>query len=120
MAYEEWSTVPHGSTYWLVIVRNLRTGRVLHKVPTGIAGPGTVEVLGDGFTTAIVVKPDGAVAWILESGASRPIEYQVHAVDAKGERTLASGSGIEPSSLALAGSTLYWTQDGQSFSATLN
>jgi hypothetical protein len=37
-----------------------------------------------------------------------------------GIRTLASGPTVAPSSLALAGSTLYWTQEGKPFSAVLN
>jgi len=104
---------------YVVIVRNLRTGRIIRRVPTGTpvtAKPGWV---GIGPTTAIVVKPDGAVAWIVETGY--PTEYQVHAVDKSGSsRTLAAGADIDPFSLALAGSTLYWTENGQPMSAPLN
>jgi hypothetical protein len=65
---------------------------------------------------AIVVKSDGSVAWIVESSS----EYQVRAVDKSGSRVLSSGTNIDPHSLALAGSTLYWTQGGKPKSAMLN
>lgn len=104
---------------WYVVVRSLQTGRVLRKVPTGAKEKDHPKFVGDGQTTAIVVKADGAVAWITDTVQSEN-RYQVHALDETGERTLAVGSNIDPNSLALAGSTLYWTQGGKSFSTTLN
>ncbi len=104
---------------WHVIVRNLRTGRVLHRVATGARERDHPKLVGDGSATAIVVKADGAVAWITDT-VQNENRYQVHALDETGERTLAVGSNIDPNSLALAGSTLYWTQGGKSFSAPLN
>jgi hypothetical protein len=105
-----------GSTSYLVIVRDLRNGRVLHDVPTGTSNPPYPTLVGDGPTTAIVVKSDGAVAWIVEN----LLKYEVHALDKTGNRVLASGSDIEPHSLALAGSTLYWMQGGKPMSAVLH
>jgi hypothetical protein len=67
----------------------------------------------------IVVKNDGAVAWINDT-VQEENRFEVHAFDATGERVLAVGSNIAPESLALAGSTLYWTQGGKPFSATLH
>jgi hypothetical protein len=102
----------------LVVVRDLRSGRVLHKVPTGtpsVPGPG----IGLGPALSLVVKSDGAVAWIARAGP-RTGYYQVHALDGSGDRLLATGQSIDPNSLALAGSTLYWTQEGKPFSAALN
>lgn len=130
VAYEVSSSVTPGGvtspfaegeeSEWHVVVVNLRNGRVLHKVPTGKSrrhpGPGRI---GAGQTTAIVVKSDGAVAWI-NNTVQKENKFEVHALDATGERVLAVGSNIAPKSLALAGSTLYWTQGGKSFSATLN
>jgi hypothetical protein len=104
---------------WHVVVRDLRTGRVLHRVATGSRERDHPKLVGDGSATAIVVKVDGAVAWITDT-VQNENRYQVHALDKTGERTLAVGSNIDPHSLALAGSTLYWTQDGKSFSAPLN
>jgi hypothetical protein len=102
----------------LVIVQNLRTGQTLRRLPSDVLGPGRA-----GPVMMIVVKSNGSVAWIVQdSGAttSRPAEYEVHAADASGERVLASGPGIEPSSLALAGSTVYWMQEGHPASALLS
>jgi hypothetical protein len=96
-------------------VRNLRTGKLIHRMPNGSpAKPGDV---GLGDTTAIVVKSDGSVAWIVGTGDGA----QVRSADKTGEHLLAAASpAIEPNSLALAGSTLYWTQGGKPMSAALN
>jgi len=122
VAYEEVNVtgVARGGSEWWVVVRDLLTGRVLHRVPTGIPdAPNTLHLVGDGFAVAIVVKSDGAVAWIVQSGVD-PSGYEVQAVDKTGSRLLASGPEIDPHSLALAGSTLYWLQGGKPVSAVLN
>jgi hypothetical protein len=116
----EWSSsFPAIGTEWLVEVEDLRTGRVLYSVPTGVAYPPRPKAVGDGPTTSIVLKSDGAVAWIVDTVRANDM-YQVHAVDRSGSRLLASGSDINPHSLALAGSTLYWTQGGKPYSAMLD
>ena len=48
---------------WYVVVRNLRTGRVLHRIPTGMNEKDHPKFVGDGPTSAIIVRADGAVAW---------------------------------------------------------
>jgi hypothetical protein len=124
---------PPGVTEWKVVVENLRNGRMLHEVPTGTASapamtsaPGGIRnprYVGIGPVVSLVVKSDGAVAWIVENEIPArhvPAEYEVHAVDKTGSRLLASGAEIDPHSLALAGSTLYWTQGGKPMSAALN
>jgi hypothetical protein len=71
---------------------------------------------------SIVVKPDGAFAWIAASninGETGFHEEWVYAHDHAGTRLLAHGSDIDYWSLARAKSTVYWTQGGQPFSATL-
>jgi hypothetical protein len=90
---------------------------LLHRLPTGT--PVAPEQVGGGEAAAIVVKNDGAVAWILQTHWA-PAEYEVHAVDKSGRRLLAQGHDIGPGSLALAGSTLYWTQGNKPFSSLLN
>jgi len=90
---------------WLVVVRDLRSGRLLRRLSTG-----------GGFAKKIVVTPSGTVAWTVEAGLH---EYEVHAVDATGSRVVSSGTDVAPRSLALAGNTLYWTQSGKAFSAPL-
>lgn len=98
-----------------VVVRDLRTGRVLHSASVESPEPAEANVQ----TTAIVVKADGAVAWIVETPKSAA-EFQLHALDSSGSRLVASGSDIAPGSLALAGNTLYWTQGARAMSTTLN
>jgi hypothetical protein len=124
IAYERSSTINGGRSSWLVIVRDLRSGRVLREVPTGTALSRNPSLVGAGFTTAIVVKSDGAVAWIVEkllrSGGKLVLGFEVHAVDSTGSRVLASGPEIERHSLALVGSTLYWMQGGKPMSAVLH
>lgn len=110
-----------GPPHWRIEVLSLLTGRKLHRLPTSTSPPGGE---GNGEATAIVVKSDGAVAWIAVNGwhpyVSGPNQYEVWAADQSGSRLLASGSDIGPSSLALAGSTLYWTQRGKAASTTLD
>lgn len=112
-----------GSASWLIVVRNLRTGRVLQNVPTGTRAMSLEGDTGIGRALAIVVKSDGAVAWIAEDdeqSAGGPTVYQVHALDKTGSRLLASGSDIRPNSLRLVDSTLSWRQGGKPMSAVLH
>lgn len=129
VAYEKHYVASHEpEDKWLVVVRNLRTGRILRRVPTGTPlHPGSTGV---GPVKTLVLKPDGSVAWIaydyersLYPTATSEAEvpyYDVYAADKSGTRLLASGFDVSPSSLALAGSTLYWTQGGKPFSTSLN
>ncbi len=100
-----------------VRVRNLRTGKVIHRVPTG--SPPQPGSIGIGSTTAIVVKRDGSVAWIVTC-VTQLGGFQVHSIDKTGSHVLAVSPEIAPNSLALAGSTLYWLQGGKPMSATLD
>jgi hypothetical protein len=98
--------------------------RTLRKEPTGVPAtlgsePEFEAIAGIGHTTSIAVKSDGSVAWIVNPNEASG-HYQVHAADTAGSRMLASGADIDPTSLALAGSTLYWTQGGRPQSALLN
>jgi hypothetical protein len=72
---------------------------------------------------AVVLKPDGAVAWITASWVNTETGFHqesVYADDNDGVRLLAHGSSIEDDSLALGGSTVYWLQGGIPYSAALN
>jgi hypothetical protein len=107
---------------WHVNVRNLRTGQMVHALPTGTADPRMRNLVGNGPTTQIVVKADGAVAWVVQTvgESGQPATYEVHAADRDGARLVASGPDIAPHSLASAKDTLYWTQGGKPASAKLN
>jgi len=119
VAYAKTVFYATGPSRRLVVVRDLRTGRVLHEVPDGTPVKPEPGSVGNGTVVALVVKSDGAVAWIVGTDAEEGV-YQVHALDESGSRVLATRDDIVPGSLALAGSTLYWTQGGQPRSATLN
>jgi hypothetical protein len=123
VAYEHYSFAEGlGGIRQGVVVEDLRTGVTLRDEATGkrkVPGGEPELEFGIGHTAAIVVKSDGSVAWILETSAQEDT-YQVHAADMTGSRLLASGPDIDPSSLALAGNTLYWMQGGKPFSAMLN
>ena len=103
---------------FVVVVRNLSNGRIVQKVPTGTPLKPTPGFVGVGETTAIIVKRNGAVAWITEVLGEGG--YQVHALDKTGNRVLASGRDIKPYALGLRGSELYWVEGGKRMSAVLN
>jgi hypothetical protein len=119
VAYERYYSAEGGPSEFEVIVRNLRTGQFLHKVPTGTRKVPNPEAIGIGGVVWMVVKPDGAVAWIAQTVAEEG-RFQLHAVDATGSRVLATGASIDPTSLALAGSTLYWRQASKTYSTELH
>ncbi|HEX3519597.1 MAG TPA: hypothetical protein VHT29_11255 [Solirubrobacteraceae bacterium] len=128
-------------TEYHVVVRDLRTGRVLHDIPTGVPlrAPKPHETkVGVGNLVALVVTGDGAAAWIAEDyGRSTSMSpgglfFDVYAVDSSGTRLLAAGTDIDPTSLALsagtmnltypqvvAGTTVYWTEAGKASSTPL-
>jgi hypothetical protein len=124
VAFEEFNTTNLVSYYRYeeeIVVRDLRDGRVLHRLATGTGNSPLERKHGDvgiGGVTRIVVKGDGAVAWIVAVDGLAS-EYQVHAVDSTGNHVLAVGPSIEPKSLRLNGSVLHWTQGGKRLSATL-
>lgn len=117
---------------WHVVVRNLLTGRVLRRVPTGgskltrgtstYTGPEPGDYVGVGPALDVMVENNGSVAWIVYNvrGVGMPRQYEVHVADHLGSHVVASSPDISPHSLALVGNTLYWTQGGKPFSATLN
>jgi len=134
---------------WFVVVRDLRTDRVLRKVPTGTPLRAEQGEVGVGRVQSMVVKRDGVVAWIAADNQRSPGErlvtppcellptgasicpgprakppfissYDVYASGRRGTRLLASGTDVAPHSLKLAASTLYWTQGGTPMSAPLD
>ncbi|HLY47973.1 MAG TPA: hypothetical protein VKR21_02155 [Solirubrobacteraceae bacterium] len=97
--------VDTGSTE--VVVRRLDDGRTLHtaSATTRSLGPESFQTVD-----ALVVKSDGAVAWIA-SGSSiirHNNEVEVDRIDRRGETTLDRGSGIGARSLRLRQSQLSW------------
>lgn len=108
---------------WYVEVWDLRDGRLLTRAPTGIPPVVEREYAGVGPVVGMVLRSDGGVAWIARdlwrSLVGMPSYYDVYAAEGPSVRQLAAGTDIDPSSLALAGATLYWVQDGVPVSAQL-
>jgi hypothetical protein len=119
VAYYDTFTGGYGSPGWdHLIVRGLPTGRVLHHLPSGPPPPRFPEPFGNGFgpVVAIVLKPDGSVAWI--NAIYHPTEYAVHVADRHGVRDLtAYEPSIAPSSLRSHGSTVSWQDHGRLITA---
>jgi hypothetical protein len=112
VAYEDFFNSQQQLSRWIVIVRDLRTGRVVHRLPSGRSAPPDV---GAGPVTDIALAADGSVAWIVATEQS----YEVHIFDRSGERVVAQGAQIAPASLALTGHTLYWTSSGAAFLSSI-
>ncbi len=112
-----------------ISVRNVRTGRVVFSSATGPpedignSPASAYESEGAGPVASLVLKADGAVAWIVSARTAQESttgKYQVYTLDRTGKHMVAFGDTIEPASLALAASTIYWTQDGIAHSASLD
>lgn len=101
-----------------VIVHDLRSGRRLRALAA------STKVLPESLEAvqSIVVKPDGAVAWISQTmsvigRASAALE--VHRADVRGTSLLDSGRSILARSLRLRGSRLTWRDGPTTRAATL-
>ncbi len=127
VAYESFLSNLTGGE-WFVVVRNLRSGRIIRHIPTGTSLKPMSET-GVGPVTDLVVKADGSVVWIADDIERRIVTnvpysetpyFDVYASDAAGTRLLAAGADIQSSSLALAGGTVYWSEAGRASSALVH
>jgi hypothetical protein len=100
-----------------VVVLRLSDGKQLSSDPatTGLVFPESYESIG-----SLVLRSDGAVAWISVTqsvvGGAAKIEVQK---DDHGQRLLDSGAAIKPGSLVLHGSMLSWKHGRATRNATL-
>jgi len=71
---------------------------------------------------AMAITRGGTLAWIGSASAiGMPTAiYEVRTLRARADRLLARGSGIDPHSLALSGTTLRWRAGGRAYSAVLS
>lgn len=127
VAFDEFSSVnalppaERGFRRDLVVVRDLRTGRTLHRIPSGVPESGEVGV-GVGYVARLVLKDDGAAAWTAYDEERSTVGHDfidVEVVDASGTRLVESGFTIDPRSLRLTGSKLTWLEGSESRSTTL-
>ncbi len=115
-----------GSSYAVFVV-DLKRRRTIGAFATGQPSPtqtqaaGTEGLDGVGPTTGLVVSPTGSVAWIVhDNQAPDPPTYQVWKADRGSAKTmLAAGNDIDPSSLALGGTRVYWSQGGAAHASSL-
>jgi hypothetical protein len=100
-----------------VVVRSLSSGRTVRTAPATSAP----LVEQEGGLHSLVVKTDGAVAWIAieQSLGNHQRVLQVFRDDRRGVKLLDSGLEVAPTSLKLHGSRLTWRHAGQLRSATL-
>src|SRR5205807_607519 len=100
-----------------VVVRRLSDGRQLRLLPatTGQLAPESYQLVG-----SVVVKSDGAVAWIAAANSvvRQSGSVEVHRADRRGHAALDSGPSIEAGSLRLRGSTLTWRHGAATKSAS--
>ncbi len=109
-----------------IVVRSIATDRVLHDVTLAVESSRQVLVeLAQPLR--ILVKSDGAVAWIQQEsfgrhdgGTAPPTAYDVYAVDRHGFRPLSTDLPTQPLMMKLVGSTLSWTQGKTRESAVLD
>jgi hypothetical protein len=109
--------VDTGST--AVVVRRLSDGRQLHSAAaTSPPGAESYQSLG-----SLVLKGDGAVAWIGVGHSivgHGPEVIEVRRLDRAGEALLDSGGAVASHSLRLHRSTLSWTHGGETRRARLH
>jgi hypothetical protein len=119
LAVDLLSCGPGGSVSTLD-VRRTRDGRRIRRVRAVPAPP----FMPGAFmrVTDLVLRGDGALAWIVEIRDTETASprYQVRtSLRGTGSTLVAEGADIASGSLALGGSTLYWTQAGVPQSTSL-
>jgi hypothetical protein len=102
-----------------VVVRRLTDGATLEELPaSGVVGPESFQSV-----ESIVVKVDGAVAWIGSDTSiisHRGPRIEVRAASGSSNSLLDSGPRIDPRSLRLHASTLSWRDGAVTRHATLH
>jgi hypothetical protein len=106
---------------WRILVRDLRSGKTVHRVPTGTQTTPEPRTVGVGPTTSIAVDKRGGVAWIARV-VQAPVfaAYEVHLLIGDTETVLASGGDIDPKLLSIEGGQVGWRQGGVAKSAPLS
>lgn len=97
---------------YTVIVRDAATGRTLTSAPTGqLVNPDGPDS-GIGPTTALALRRDGAVAWIVRDETAADTQHEVWVGQGRARTRLARAPDIAPQSLRLSKQRVCWTQGG--------
>jgi hypothetical protein len=103
-----------------VDVRDLRTGARTKSVTAGEPDEGQFSHDFQGPIQDLELRSNGSVAWIEKTFTTGDPLFRVVKHDAGGRAVLDAGTDVDPRSLALSGSRLYWTRGGTPFAATLD
>ena len=107
--------VDNGTT--IVYVRRLTDGTITQQhIATTVVGVESHQTVN-----SLVVRSDGAVAWIAtaDSIGAPKLVRQVERMDSHGFALLDSGGGVAPNSLDLHGTLISWTDHGTVHEAKL-
>jgi hypothetical protein len=74
---------------------------------------------GTGIARDLELTRTGAIAWTRAPASGQPDAGELRKLDADGEAVLDAGPDLDKESLAVSGSTLYWTRGGMPRSAQL-
>jgi len=97
-----------------VQVIDMVAGKRIFRAPP--AGPEPPDGGIDPEVRSLVLKRDGSIAWIATNWAEVP---EVRRHDKAGSALVDSGTAIDPGSLGLGGSRIYWMRGGSARWATL-
>lgn len=101
------------SYLYLVDLRRVRERLIWEE-----GGPNSAR--SDALVLDLRVTRRGSVAWIAGlANYLAPTDYEVRKHDSAGAGVLDAGTDIEPGSLTIAGSRVYWMRAGSPFTATL-
>ena len=102
---------------------NVRIVDLSGDTPTRFVDATPGEPEGVNGVYDLVLKPNGAIAWMVGRGGyfpGSPYYHQLWALDAGGLRLLDTGADLALRSLELQDSTLTWTNAGSARTASLN
>jgi hypothetical protein len=116
-----------------VNLADARSGIVWHRsLPAGYghdSSPANGCIgFGRGPLTAVAVREDGAMAYINGPGDRDGVApadegthdtYEIMLSDWTGQRSVATGAGIDPAHITIVGDLVTWTQDGEQRTALL-
>lgn len=111
-----------GGAFLKTRVFDLRSGRRIFEVGERQENGPDGQPVNSPYGRALVLNRSGAAAWTVERvglTTGRVATTEVHIFDAAGARLVDTGPEIDARSLALGGSTVYWTHDGQARSIEL-